>query len=107
MSVLVFTNEVVTNTIYTVPKIIDFPRYNKKNVARKTLYYFGIFRVVSRFPLHFVLYLGNVDYFLDRMYRDLLLKITTQPLRKGIMNICTARKLKTPCDSNTRGRDGI
>ena len=63
VSVLVFTNEVVTNTIYTVPKIIDFPRYNKKNVARKTLYYFGIFRVVSRFPLHSVLYLGNVDYF--------------------------------------------
>ena len=25
----------------------------------------GIFRVVSRFPLHFVLYLGNFDFFLD------------------------------------------
>ena len=25
----------------------------------------GIFHVISRFPLHFILYCGNVDYFLD------------------------------------------
>ena len=27
----------------------------------------GIFRKVSRFPLHLVLYLGNLDYFLDSL----------------------------------------
>ena len=29
------------------------------------LYIRGIFRVVSRFPLLFVLYIGNLEYFLD------------------------------------------
>ena len=37
-----------------VPKIIDFPRYNMKCSGESgTLR--GIFRVISRFPLHFVL----------------------------------------------------
>ena len=49
--------------LYTVPKAIDFPRYNMKcrweNVILR-----GIFHVVSRFPLHFMLYRGTLDYFL-------------------------------------------
>ena len=30
----------------------------------------GIFHVVSCFPLHFMLYRGNLDYFSDSVYRD-------------------------------------
>ena len=44
----------------TVPKVINFPQYNGQNEILG-----GIFHVVSRFPLHFVLYHGNLDYFLD------------------------------------------
>ena len=47
--------------IYTVPKLIDLSR----NVAGKNEILHEIFRVVCRFPLHFALYLGNLDYFLD------------------------------------------
>ena len=47
----------ITCTLYTVPKVVHFPRYNTKNSE--------IFCVVSRFPLHFVLNLGNFDYFLS------------------------------------------
>ena len=44
--------------------VIDFPRHNMKcSGENETLS--GIFHVVSRFPLHFVLYKGNLDYFLD------------------------------------------
>ena len=44
----------------TVPKVIDFPTYNTKYSGENEIL-LGIVRVVS----HFVLYLGNVDYFLD------------------------------------------
>ena len=32
----------------------------------------GIFHIhiISRFPLHFMLYRGNLDYFLDGVYRQ-------------------------------------
>ena len=30
----------------------------------------GIFHIVSRFPLHFMLYRVNLDYFLDRIKFD-------------------------------------
>ena len=41
--------------LYAVLKVIDFPRYSSKgNGENKILR--GIFRVVSLFPLHFVLY---------------------------------------------------
>ena len=30
----------------------------------------GIFHVVSRFPLHFMFYRGNFDYFLDSVQRN-------------------------------------
>ena len=48
----------------TVLKVIDFPRYNTKGSGENEIL-LGTFRVVSRIPLHFVLYLGNFDYFLD------------------------------------------
>ena len=44
----------------------DFLRYNMncsgENVTRR-----GIFHVVSRFPLHLMLYRGHLDYFLDHV----------------------------------------
>ena len=49
---------------YTVPKEIDFPRYYMKCCVENEILR-GIFRVVSRFPLHFVFYLENLDYFFD------------------------------------------
>ena len=42
---------------YTVPKVIDFPRYNTKCSGENKIQG-AIVRVVYRFPLHFVLYLG-------------------------------------------------
>ena len=49
---------------YTVPKEIDFPRYNMK-CSWENVILRGIFHVVSSFPLHFILYRGNFDSFLD------------------------------------------
>ena len=40
---------------YTVPKVIDFPRYNTECSGENEILR-GIFRVVSRFPLHLVLF---------------------------------------------------
>ena len=51
---------------YTVPKVIDFPRYNMKCSGVNEILS-GIFHVVSRFPLHFILFRGNFDYFLDNV----------------------------------------
>ena len=45
------------NIVYTVPKVMDFPRYNTKCSGENKIQG-AIFRVVYRFPLHFVLYLG-------------------------------------------------
>ena len=42
----------------------DFPRYNMK-CSRENMILCGIFHAVSRFPLHYMLYRGNLDYFLD------------------------------------------
>ena len=44
----------------TVTKVIDFPRYNMK-CSRENLILCGLFHLVSRFPLHFLLYRGNMD----------------------------------------------
>ena len=49
----------------TVPKIIDFPRYNMK-CSKENVILRGIFHVASCFPLHFMLYRGYFYYFLDR-----------------------------------------
>ena len=51
---------------YTVPKVIDFQRYNMKcsggNVVQR-----GKVHVVSGFPLHFMFYRGNFDCFSNRV----------------------------------------
>ena len=47
---------------HTVPKGIDFPRYNMK-CSGENVILSGIFYVVSGFPLHFMLYPGNLDCF--------------------------------------------
>ena len=49
---------------YTVPKDINFPRYNMKCSGENVILR-GIVHVVSCFPLHFMLYHGNLDYFSD------------------------------------------
>ena len=50
--------------MYTVPKVINFPRYNTKCSGENEILR-GIFRVLYRFSQHFVLYLGNLNYFFD------------------------------------------
>ena len=47
----------------TVPKVIDFPRYNMK-CSRENVILREIVHAVSRFPLHFMLYRENLDCFL-------------------------------------------
>ena len=49
---------------HTVPKVIDFP-WNNTKCREENEILCGIFRLVSRFPQHFVLYLGNFAYLLD------------------------------------------
>ena len=48
----------------TVPKKIYFPRYNMK-CCEENVILGRIFHVVSCFPLHFMLYCGNLDYVSD------------------------------------------
>ena len=48
----------------TAPMVIYFPRYYTE-CSNENWTLGGIFRVVSRFPLHFVLYRGNLDYLWD------------------------------------------
>ena len=50
--------------LYTVPKEIDFPQYNMKCSGENVILR-GIFHVVSCFPIHFMLYRRNLDYFSD------------------------------------------
>ena len=65
-----------STTPQTVPNIINFPRYNRKcNGEDKILR--GLFQDISCFHLHFVLYRGNFDHFLDSalskyIYQNLL-----------------------------------
>ena len=51
-----------SNVYHTVPKEIDFPRYTMKCSGENEILR-GIFHVVSRFPLHFMLYRWSFDYF--------------------------------------------
>ena len=53
---------------YTVPKVIDFPRYNMKYSGENVILR-GIVHVVSRFPLHFMFYRGNFDSFSNSVCR--------------------------------------
>ena len=59
--------------IYTVPKVIVCPRYNMK-CSEENVILSGIFHVVSCFPLHLMLYRGNLDYFLNRALRMYILR---------------------------------
>ena len=52
---------------YTVPKEIDFPRYNIKCSGENVILR-GIFHVVSCVPLQFMLYRGNLDFFSDSVH---------------------------------------
>ena len=49
-----------------------FPRYSTKCSGEMEIFR-GIFRVLSRFPLNFMLYLGNFDYFLDSEFTDIVM----------------------------------
>ena len=52
--------------LFTVSKVIDFPRYNMK-CSGENMIQRGIFHVVSGFPLRFMLYRGNLDCFSNRV----------------------------------------
>ena len=77
--------------LYTVSKVFDFPRYDMKSSGEnETLR--GIFHVVSRFPLHFMIYRGNLDYFLDSVehsikfefiFKSVLIFISSSPVCFG------------------------
>ena len=53
---------------FTVPKVIDFPRYDMKCSGENVILR-GIFHLVSCFPLHFMLFRGNLDCFSNRVQR--------------------------------------
>ena len=53
---------VLSNVLCTVPKVIDFPRYNMKSSGQNVILR-GIVHVVLHFPLHYMLYRGNLDCF--------------------------------------------
>ena len=61
---------------YNVPEVIDFPRYNMICIGENVILC-EIFHVVSRFPLLFMLYRGNLDYFLD----------SVKCFKKGLQNV--------------------
>ena len=77
--------------LYTVSKVFDFLRYDMKSSGEnETLR--GIFHVVSRFPLHFMIYRGNLDYFLDSVehsikfefiFKSVLIFISSSPVCFG------------------------
>ena len=60
--------------LYTVPKEINCPRYNMKG-SGENLILRGIFHVVSCFPIHLMLYRGNLDYYSDSVRYTIWLKL--------------------------------
>ena len=56
----------ISGIVYTVPKIIDFPRYNMKCSGENVILR-GIVHVASGFPLHFMFYRGKLDCFSNRV----------------------------------------
>ena len=61
---------------HTVPKVIDFPRYNMKCSGENVILH-GIFHVVSSFPLLFMLYRGYLDCLSNSVSLLLLYLYTT------------------------------
>ena len=53
-----FSQTSIARQVYTVPKVIGFPRYKMKCSGENEILR-GMFPVVSRFPLYFMLYRGN------------------------------------------------
>ena len=60
---------------YTLPKEIHFPRYNMKFSGDNVILQ-GIVHVVSCFPLHFMLYSENLDFFSDSVNAVHILYVT-------------------------------
>ena len=59
-----FISQGTMHNVHDCPKVINFTRYNTKCCGENEILR-GIFvySAVSRFALHFVLYLGNLDFF--------------------------------------------
>ena len=74
--------------------------YNTKCIGENQILC-GVFRVVSRYPLHCVLYLGNVDYFLDIVYTVILFCRTRPPRPSWRRWMCTPRSTSTPTGTCT------
>ena len=75
-------------------------RYNTKCIGENQILC-GVFSVVSRYPLHCVLYLGNVDYFLDIVYTVILFCRTRPPRPSWRRWMCTPRSTSTPTGTCT------
>ena len=86
--------------LHTVPNVIDFPRYNMKCSGGNEILR-GIIRAASRFPLHFMLYLGNLDYILDSAWSfSMTFKKPISPFyRRG-----NAQDSRPPCRDSRRIR---
>ena len=83
---------------YTVPKEIDFPRYNMKCSGENVLLR-GIFPVLSCFPLHFLLYRGNLDYFSEsvpRFHFFCIAEIWITIRKSLLLYVAIARKKRMP-----------
>ena len=61
------SDQAISIKVYSVPKEIDFLRSNMKCSGENVILR-GIFHVVSCFPLHFMLYPGNLHYFSISVY---------------------------------------
>ena len=70
-------NQYFYTILYTVPEVIDFPRYTMKCSGANEILS-GIFHVVSRFALDFMLYRVNLDYFLDSVYSSTVCDLVQQ-----------------------------
>ena len=82
--------------MYTVSKVNDFPRYNMK-CSGENLILRGIFHVVSRFPLLFMLYRGNSESFSNRVYNKQMHQPICQlrawcPFVKSYIYVCRYKK---------------
>ena len=77
---------IIDKILYTVPKVIDFKRYNIKCSGENVILR-GIFHVVSGFPLHFMLFRGNLDYFLYSVLCIIVVAIATGSQCKQTLEI--------------------
>ena len=59
----------------------------------------GIFHVVSCFPLHFMLYRGNLDYFLDSVHRPWLLGFLMKKYSSKVAHLVILARLQESYDT--------